>query len=154
MLLSEKSINKLVGLHPQLTFFVVQLMIAMNERKKKNLNYTDFSVFEGIRSYERQKELFKNGKTKTLNSFHLKGLAVDLLVYIPTIGVTWDDKKYKNNWDVLLEVAQNVIKENGLSIHNGFKQWGWDKPHFQITQLKNKFNYEYVIKENLRTKIV
>ena len=150
MFLSDTSVNRLVGLHPQLTYFVVELMNEMNERKKKNLNYTDFTVFEGVRSIERQKELVEDGKSKTMNSFHLKGLAVDLVVYIPNIGVTWDDVKYKNNWDVLLEVAENVIKDNHLQIHNGFKSWGWDKPHFQITHLKNKFDYKNVIKENLR----
>jgi len=150
MVLSDNSVNHLVGLHPQLTFFVGALMEEMNERKKQNLNYTDFTVFEGIRSLERQKELLRDGKTKTLNSFHLKGLAVDLVVYIPQIGATWDDVKYKNNWDVLLEVAQKVINEKHLSIHNGFKSWGWDKPHFQMTTLKNRFDYRSVIKENLR----
>jgi len=150
MFLSGTSVNHLVGVHPQLTYFVVQLMTEMNERKKNNLNYSDFTVYEGIRSMERQKELFEDGKTKTLNSYHLRGLAVDLVVYIPSVGVTWDDVKYKNNWDILLKVAENVINENHLPIHNGFKSWGWDKPHFQITHLKNKFDYKEVIKENLR----
>ena len=38
-----------------------------------------FKVLETLRTVERQKELFKEGKSKTLNSRHLNGEAVDLV---------------------------------------------------------------------------
>lgn len=42
----------------------------------------DFTVFEGLRSKERQSQLYANGVSRTLNSRHLTGDAVDLVPYI------------------------------------------------------------------------
>jgi peptidoglycan L-alanyl-D-glutamate endopeptidase CwlK len=38
----------------------------------------DFAVTEGIRTRERQAQLYREGKTKTLNSKHLEGKAIDI----------------------------------------------------------------------------
>jgi len=140
MKLSKKSQIKLLGTHPQLNVFVFLLMQKMNERKKQNLNYTDFGVFEGLRTLERQKYLIKNKKSKTLHSLHLQGLAVDIVVYIPKVGFTWDDRKYSNEWEILLKVAEQVIEENQLQIDSGYRLWGWDKAHFQLSNLRKNFN--------------
>jgi len=58
----------------------------------------DFSILEGVRSYERQKQLFHDGKSKTLQSKHLanqKGMseAVDILPYPSRVnGINvWND---------------------------------------------------------------
>ncbi len=42
----------------------------------------DFTVFEGVRSRERQEKLFKEGVSRTRDSYHLTGHAVDLVPYI------------------------------------------------------------------------
>ncbi len=42
----------------------------------------DFGVHEGLRSLERQKKLFAAGASRTLDSYHLDGHAVDLVPYI------------------------------------------------------------------------
>lgn len=42
----------------------------------------DFSVHEGLRTLERQKALFASGASRTLNSYHLTGEAVDLVPYV------------------------------------------------------------------------
>lgn len=42
----------------------------------------DFSVFEGLRALARQKELVAQGVSRTLDSYHLTGHAVDLVPYI------------------------------------------------------------------------
>ncbi len=42
----------------------------------------DFSVFEGMRTLERQKALVAQGVSRTLDSYHLTGHAVDLVPYI------------------------------------------------------------------------
>lgn len=48
----------------------------------------DFQVFEGLRSKERQARLYADGVSRTLDSYHLTGHAVDL---VPWIGgrVQW-----------------------------------------------------------------
>jgi len=42
----------------------------------------DFGVFEGLRSLERQKKLVAAGASRTLDSYHLDGHAVDLVPYV------------------------------------------------------------------------
>lgn len=39
----------------------------------------DFSIVEGFRNRMRQKELFQNGKSKTLNSKHCECKAIDII---------------------------------------------------------------------------
>lgn len=67
--LGKKSLTRLVGVHPHLVQ-VVKRAIEITE--------FDFGVFEGVRTLARQKELVAAGKSKTLNSRHLSGHAVDL----------------------------------------------------------------------------
>ena len=40
---------------------------------------TDFTVIEGVRTKERQKELLYKGVSKTMNSRHITGHAVDIV---------------------------------------------------------------------------
>lgn len=49
----------------------------------------DFLVFDGLRTQAEQQMLVKRGMSKTLNSKHLVGLAVDLVPYIDG-KPTWD----------------------------------------------------------------
>ena len=83
--------------------------------------------------------------SKTFDTYHFYGLAIDLVVYIKGVGITWDDKKYKNNYDTLLTVCAEVIKENNLPIQNGFALWSWDKPHFQMTNYKKNFDSRKIL---------
>jgi peptidoglycan L-alanyl-D-glutamate endopeptidase CwlK len=79
-----------IGLHPDLVRVVQRL--------------TDegvaFKVIEGVRTMERQRALFAAGKSRTLNSRHLTGHAVDLA---PMIGgsVSWDWPLYHRLADVM-----------------------------------------------------
>lgn len=70
--LSEKSLNTLQGVHPKLVSVV---------KRAIQVTKVDFGVIEGLRSLERQKELFAAKKSQTMDSKHLKGQAVDLMVY-------------------------------------------------------------------------
>jgi len=47
-------------------------------RRALEISPVDFGVAEGRRTQERQAELFKAGKSKTMNSRHITGHAVDL----------------------------------------------------------------------------
>ena len=50
----------------------------------------DFTVLEGLRTVERQKELVANGASTTMNSRHLDGHAVDLGAWVDgTISWHW-----------------------------------------------------------------
>ena len=88
----------------------------------------DFGITEGLRTIEKQKEYVKAGKSQTMKSYHLRGKAVDIVVYKDG-KVTWDLKYYKEIADIVKEIAA----EKGLKI-----TWGgdWktlvDGPHFQI----------------------
>ena len=88
----------------------------------------DFSITEGIRTMKRQRELVAQGKSKTLKSYHLRGKAVDIAIWIDG-KVTWDFKYYKPVADHIKQEARKL----GYII-----TWGgdWkslkDGPHFQI----------------------
>lgn len=75
--LGKRSRKNLEGVHPNLVK-IVELAIKTTKQ--------DFTVIEGVRTLERQKNLVKTGASKTLNSKHLRqtsgyGHAVDLVPY-------------------------------------------------------------------------
>lgn len=87
-----------------------------------------FQVTEGLRTRERQAYLVKTGKSKTMNSYHLRGKAVDV-VAMPGGEVSWNLADYK----AINAAVQKAAKKAGVTI-----TWGgsWktiiDGPHFQI----------------------
>jgi len=78
-MLNERSLKALVGVHPDLVAVV---------KRAAEIMPGGFIVTEGMRTKERQRELFAKGLSKTMNSRHLVGLAVD---FAPLIDgdVTW-----------------------------------------------------------------
>lgn len=68
-----------------------------------------FKVLETMRTPERQRELFKDGKSQTLNSKHLNGHAVDL---VPIISYEYPKAKiliwspHHKVWDSVRKLAQ------------------------------------------------
>ena len=118
--LSDNSLSRLDGLHPDLVKVV-----------KRAIDSTtiDFSVGEGLRSITRQKELYRKGATKTMNSRHLTGHAVDLFALDENGKVTWDWEYYHP----LAAAVKQAAKDLGVSI-----EWGgdWakfkDGPHYQL----------------------
>lgn len=96
----HKSLNNLVGVHKDLVS-VVSLAIKLTTQ--------DFSVIEGLRSLERQKTLYKNGKSKTMSSRHLNGFAVDLAPF-PFNGDIDKDGVYNiSDWDQYYPIADAMI---------------------------------------------
>lgn len=118
-ILSKRSLENLKGVHPDLVSVVKEAL---------KLTQVDFCVTEGLRSIERQKELLKSGATKTINSRHLTGHAVDLAAYVNN-SISWDWVFYEKISHSMKEAAQKL----GISI-----EWGgdWktfkDGPHFQL----------------------
>lgn len=83
-ILGIRSKLNLRGVHPHLVA-VVNKAISNTE--------VDFTVTEGLRSVARQKELVAAGASKTMNSRHLTGHAVDLAAIVNG-KVRWDWELY------------------------------------------------------------
>ena len=79
--LGARSRSNMVGLHPHL-IEIIELGIQTTE--------VDFTVIEGLRSEERQRQLLSSGATTTMNSRHLTGHAFDF-VALKDNKVEWND---------------------------------------------------------------
>ena len=114
-----KSSEKLAQVHPD-------LQRVFNEAIKNSP--LDFSITEGLRTIERQKELFSAGKSQTMRSRHLDGHAVDIGVLVNG-ALNWDF----NNYQLVADHVKSVASKLGITI-----EWGgdWmsfkDGPHFQL----------------------
>lgn len=78
--LSARSRERLVGVHPDLVRVVERAI---------TITTIDFVVVEGLRTIERQRALVEKGASRTLNSRHLTGHAVDIAPWID-MQVRWD----------------------------------------------------------------
>lgn len=78
--MDDKSEQRLEDVHPDLAAVV---------RKAASLTTQPFRVIEGRRTRERQAYLVKKGASKTMNSRHISGHAVDL---VPLVNgaISWD----------------------------------------------------------------
>ena len=121
MSLDARSKAALVGVHPDLV-----LVIA---RASENES-VPFVVTEGIRSPARQAILWGQGKTRTHNSLHLDGRAVDLAVALPGGGVSWERDAYK----ILAMSVKAASVELGIPIEWGGEAFGpfYDGCHWQL----------------------
>jgi len=119
IVLGPRSLSRLQDVHPDLVR-VVHRAAAMSD--------LDFAVLEGRRSLARQQTLMANGATRTLNSRHLTGHAVDLA---PMLGntVSWD-------WPLYHRLAK--IVKAAAAVENVPITWGgdWrtfkDGPHWEL----------------------
>lgn len=103
--LGKKSLSNLKGVHPDL-IKVVKRAIELTE--------CDFTVTEGLRTKATQALYVKQGKSQTMNSKHLDGLAVDLAAWVNGT-INW-------NFDYYFKIADAVRK---ASIELGIKiKWG------------------------------
>ena len=119
IVLGQRSLSRLEGVHPDLVRVV---------KRAASMSSLDFTVLEGLRTAARQKQLMDLGATRTLNSRHLTGHAVDLA---PMVGgtVRWD-------WPLYHQLA--VIVKDAAKAENVPIQWGgdWrtlkDGPHWEL----------------------
>jgi len=115
--LSKRSLGNLEGVHPDLVA-VVKRAIEITEQ--------DFSVIEGVRSVERQRELVAKGASKTMNSRHLTGHAVDLAPY----PLSWDWEYF---WPIV-EAMQTAADELGVDLTSGAYWENFpDGPHHELS---------------------
>ena len=116
--LSKRSRDNLIGVHPDLVR-VVERAIKISE--------VDFGVSEGLRTIERQRQLYEQQRSQTMSSYHLTGDAVDLFAWVDG-DVSW-------GWDYYEDIARAMnTAADELSVQI---VWGgtWkslrDGPHFQ-----------------------
>jgi len=137
--LSQRSLNRLEGVHPAL-----QTLIKLGITDSPH----DFMVVQGLRTAAYQNELYQQGRTKpgpkvtNCDGYKSKsnhqaksdgyGHAIDFAIYDPALSdkIDWNnEKKYREVADHLKKVA----KENGINI-----VWGgdWvkfkDYPHIEL----------------------
>lgn len=118
--LSQRSLDRLTGVHPDLVK-VVKSAIQISEY--------DFMVVEGLRTKEKQSEYVKKGLSKTMNSRHLIGQAVDLAP-IENGAIDWNNTK--GQFDAVAKAMKQAAKELNVSLTWGGNWKMVDKPHFQI----------------------
>lgn len=118
--LSQRSLDRLTGVHPDLVK-VVKGAIQISEY--------DFMVVEGLRTKEKQSEYVKKGLSKTMNSRHLIGQAVDLAP-IENGAIDWNNTK--GQFDAVAKAMKQAAKELNVSLTWGGNWKMVDKPHFQI----------------------
>jgi len=107
--LGKTSLKELDGVHPDLVAVV---------KRAIELTSQDFSVHDGTRSMAEQQKLLAKGASKTLDSRHLTGHAVDL--------VPWINGKLRWEWEPIYVIADAVrvaARELGIPL-----RWGgaWD----------------------------
>lgn len=116
--LSARSLRNLEGVHGDLVRVV---------RRAIQLTPTDFLVTEGLRTEARQRQLVAAGASKTMNSRHLTGKAVD---FAPLIAgkVRWD-------WPLFPPIAaafKQAATEKGVPIVWGGDWRFRDGPHVEL----------------------
>lgn len=120
---STRSTRELAAVHPDLK----RLMMAAIVNSP-----IDFMITEGRRTKSKQKALFERGATRTLNSRHLTGHAVDFAAIVDG-QVRWD-------WPLYGQIAghiKEVAKQLTIPI-----VWGgdWrtfkDGPHIELDRKK------------------
>ncbi len=114
-------IEKLKGVHPHLCKVV-----------EESLKRIPFKITEGLRTYQRQQQLFKEKKTRTLNSRHLTGHAVDVAALVDG-KVSWDFPHYQKIAAVMKEVASEY---NIPIVWGGDWKTFVDGPHFELDRKK------------------
>ncbi len=110
---------RLKGVHPDLTAIVMEA---------EKLTAVPFTVLEGVRTLARQKQLVAAGASRTMNSRHLSGHAVDLGALVGG-KLRWDWPLYSRIAEAMKAAAKNL---------NTPLEWGgdWrtlkDGPHYQL----------------------
>lgn len=117
---SARSQANLKGVHPDL--------VRVIERALQT-SPLDFVVIEGVRSIERQKQLVASGASRTMNSRHITGHAVDIVPIGPNGKAAFDWPLYNR----LAPAVKEAAAREGVAI-----VWGgdWksfkDGPHFEL----------------------
>jgi peptidoglycan L-alanyl-D-glutamate endopeptidase CwlK len=117
---SARSLKNLNGIHPDLRRVIDR---ALQDSP------LDFVVIEGLRTKERQKQLVAQGASKTMNSRHLTGHAVDLVPIGPNGKAAFDWPLYDRLGPAVKAAAE---KEEVALVWGGDWNSFKDGPHFEL----------------------
>lgn len=128
--LGSKSLTNLVGVHPDLVRVVKRAIF---------LTPVDFTVYEGVRTVERERELIRTGKSSLKDPYKCRHVptngfshAVDL---VPLVDgkPSWANEIIKTHYLPMGKAMLDAASELGVTV-----EWGgdWktfkDYPHFQL----------------------
>lgn len=127
--LSGRSESNLVGVDDRLVKVI---------RRALEISSADFAVIEGLRTIEKQRENVRKGVSKTMDSRHLTGHAVDILPSSIKPGMDWElhyfmpvlkaIKQAGDELGVPLRFGVNWKSDPSLPIETKFI----DAPHVEI----------------------
>lgn len=123
--LSARDHQRLAGVHPDLVRVVERARLAV-----------PFIVTEGLRTKERQAQLVQAGASRTMNSRHLSGHAVDLAYWLDDGDDVPEQGEVRWDWPLAHKVAA-AMKAAATEEHVALV-WGgdWasfpDGPHFEL----------------------
>ena len=127
---TQRTIENLQGVHPDLQMVWHSTTLPYFAQ-----------VIDGLRTFPEQEEMYKVGASKTLNSRHLTGHAIDFAVWPfgGDKGVTWDlVERGVITRDQEIEIYQKCVKAlkktaKTLGIKCTFgADWGWDLGHVEL----------------------
>ena len=120
--LNATSISRLRGVDANL--------IAL-AKKAREISPIPFEITEGLRTKERQRYLVKTGKSRTMNSYHLRGKAMDF-VAMPGGKVSWDLKDYKTIVEKAFKPAAKALGLTNRIVYGVYWKSIVDGPHVEI----------------------
>ena len=128
---SERSLRNLRGIHPDLRRVMDR---ALQESP------VDFVVTEGLRTIQRQRELVRIGASKTLNSRHLTGHAVDFYAWVDLDVDGKIEFVEMSNPRLMKQIADAIkaaaVKENVAIVWGGDWRKFKDGPHIELDRRK------------------
>lgn len=126
-----RSLRNLAGIHPDLR--------RVMDRALQDAPFA-FVVTEGLRTVARQKELVRIGASKTMNSRHITGHAVDL---VPFVDVNADGRvsaEEMYSWPLYHRLAPTIkaaaAKEGVALVWGGSWRTFKDGPHWELDRRK------------------
>lgn len=129
--LKQRDLDRMKGVHPDLV-----RVVALAAEK----SHRPFMVIQGLRTPEEQAQKVAEGLSKTMDSRHLTGHAVDLA---PLEGkdIPWKDKAA---FKALADVMETAASELGIPLRWGGDWNGngrsdderfYDGPHFELPKV-------------------
>jgi peptidoglycan LD-endopeptidase CwlK len=133
MTLDRRSEERLTGVHKDL------VEVARLAHKMAREQGRSFIITEGLRTRKRQKQLVAEGKSRTMNSRHITGHAIDCYpvnssgrtVVNWTGGTRETDKAQNGHFTLMADTFRRAAEELKVRIKLGY-DWGWDGPHIEL----------------------